>query len=45
MPPDLVDAGQRAQQLRYDAEVERVSAKSALFDLSGKPAATFDPFE
>jgi len=44
MPPDLVDAGQRAQQMRYDAEVERVGAKSALHDLV-EPNAPYNPFE
>ena len=44
MPPDLLDAGQRAQELRYNAEVERVAAKSALHDLV-EPDAIYNPFE
>ena len=45
IPPDLRNAGQRANQMRLDAEIERVAAKSALFDLSGEPARNFNPFE
>jgi len=45
LPPDLRNASERANKLRYEAEIERVAAKSALFDLSGRPVSAFNPFE
>ena len=44
IPPNLRNAAQRANQMRLEAEIERVAAKSALHDLSGKSAGTFNPF-
>ena len=44
IPPNLRNASQRALDMKYHAEVERIAAKSVLHDLSGKPAGTYNPF-